>query len=74
MESKAQKIQVKETYKKRKGDLTKSKVYQGFKKTKGVEYHPMIDELAYRTHLPKWICRRVYDAEAGILSDLGLLS
>ena len=73
MESKAQKVQVKDTYKKRKGDITKSEVYKGFKKTGGVGYQPMINELAYRTHLPKWICRLVYDAEAGILTDLGLL-
>lgn len=74
MESKAQRIQVKETHKKRKGDFTKSKVYKGFKETGGVKYYPMIDELSYRSHLPKWICRRVYDAEADVLTDLGLLN
>ena len=74
MLSEAQKIQVKDNYRKRKGDFTKSNVYKDFEKTGGVTYYPMIDELSYRTKLPKWICMKVYDAEANILTDLGLLN
>ena len=48
--------------------------YDIFKETGGVEYRPMINELRKRTHLPKWICEKVYDAEASILTDLGLIN
>lgn len=48
-------------------------VFDIFKEDNYVNWKAMINELAKRTHLPKWICRKVYDAEASILSDLGLI-
>lgn len=38
-----------------------------------LEYHPMIAELAKRTKLPKFICRKIYDAETDILTDVGII-
>lgn len=38
-----------------------------------LEYHPMIAELAKRTKLPKFICKRIYDAETDILTDVGII-
>ena len=70
MESVHQKLQVKD-HKKR--DISNTEIYKSFEATGGVEYKPMINELRKRTHLPKWICEKVYDAEADILTDLGLI-
>ena len=71
MESVHQKVQVKDHEKR---DISNTEIYKSFKDTGGVEYKPMINELKKRTHLPKWICEKVYDAEAGILTDLGLIN
>ena len=58
---------------KRKSSSTKEKILK-VDKTKTVMYEPMIEELSYRTHLPKWVCRKVYDAETQILTEIGIIT
>jgi len=48
-------------------------VYEIWEKNKYVDDIAMVNEISKKTHLPKWICRKVYEAEANILNKLGLL-
>lgn len=48
-------------------------VFEVYKETEIVDYWPMINELHKRTKLPVFICRKVYEAEGDILTDLGLM-
>ncbi len=54
-------------------DISDTKVYKVYKKTGIVDYDPMIDELMRRTHLPKDVVKKVYEAEGDILYDLGII-
>ena len=54
-------------------NISKTEVSKVYKKTGIVDYWPMIKELKRRTHLPKWIIKKVYEAEGDILYDLGIM-
>ena len=56
-----------------KRDISNTEVYKVYKKTGIVEYEPILKELKKRTHLPRWICKLVYEAEGDILHDLGII-
>lgn len=53
--------------------LRKLDVYDIWKKENCVDYSAMLNELAKKTKLPRFICKLVYDAEEEILDNLGLL-
>lgn len=48
-------------------------VFEYWEKYNYVDYSAMIDELAKRTKLPRFICKLVYSAEDSILEDLGII-
>lgn len=48
-------------------------VYEIWEKHRYVNDLAMVNEISKKTHLPKCICRKVYEAEANILIKLGLL-
>ena len=59
---------------KKRRDISKTDVFKVYKKTGVVYYDPMIKELKNRTHLPKWIVKKVYESEGDILFDLGIIN
>lgn len=59
--------------KKQKGKR-KNNVFKIWKEEQYVDFYGMVNELSKRTHLPRWICERVYEAEDTILEDLGILT
>ena len=44
-----------------------------FDETGVLDYNLMVKELCKRTHLSESICKKVYDAEADILMELGIM-
>ena len=57
----------------KKRDISKTEVSKVYEKTGVIEYEPMLNELKRRTHLPKWIVKKVYETEGDILYDLGIM-
>ncbi len=53
-------------------DISNSHLYRGVTEDGLVRYDDVIDELVRRTHLPRWICSKVYDGWQTILLDIGL--
>lgn len=57
-----------------KRDIKDTEVYKVYEKTGVVDFEPMLDELVRRTHLPKCVVKKVYEAEGDVLYDLGIIN
>ena len=55
-------------------NFKKTEVYKLWKNENYVDFSAMVHELKRRTHLPLWICNKVYGAEDDILCDLGIIT
>lgn len=67
-------IHVIEKVEKRAKDKRKKDVFKIWNEEGYVDFNGMVNELHKRTHMPRWICEKIYECEDSILEDLGILS
>lgn len=67
-------LHVKEKIDKKQKGKRKNDVFKIWQEEQYVDFNGMVNELSKRTHLPRWICEKVYEAEDTILEDLGIIS